>query len=846
MTKKISHYEIIGKIGAGGMGLVYRARDPRLDRNVAIKFLNAELSADETSAARFVQEAKAASALDHPNICAIYEIDRDENDQLFMVMAHYDGGDLDNVVEDGPVPADEAVRIVRQVADGLAKAHAKGIVHRDIKPSNIMLTADGTPKILDFGLAKVAGGETLTATGASIGSPAFMAPEQVLGDEWDHRVDVWAVGVVLYCLAAGRRPFRGDHPQALMYGIVNEEPQPLHEVAPGIPASVERLILDCMQKEPAKRIGTMAEVVGRLDRITETLASASRTATVSRRSAVATGAKRRSGSPLVKVGAIAAIAVALGTVAWIGLRTLRPSPPPAVRVLVMDPFVTALADTISAGLMASSAEVATLRALAETPGLAPIPQPRETRGGDAASAARAVAADEVIGMELVDTGAEWNVQIVRMKPDGDLIWTSTFSAAHEYPTQLASGIVARLRDTYPQLPASELGAQISETDYASFLRTYRNSTTNDGMTLDTGTALLDSLDAITSRAPDFVDAHIAKVRIARWLFESSRDPVLLNRGRVAAEQAQRVSPSDTRTEGVLFDLAVVAGDLDTAEEIVARTRERDPGGVVALRREAAIARQRGNTARALELMRQVVERRPARGFLSELVEIEYDSGEVQSAREHLNQMLSRFPDDGYAQSKLAEVELLYGDAERAANLYEQIVRADSNVVEITNLGIARSLLGDYTGAANNYRIAVRQAPNDPTGFLNLADCELMAGNRETADSLYRHVLVLIAADANPNDLFNLQMKAQSLAHTGQKKEATATIMDAIAQDKENAWTYYAATVVYAAIGERASALASADKAFTKGVEGRWFQFALFDPLKDDADFQAILASDPAN
>ena len=191
-------YAIRAQLGSGGMGVVYTAHDPRLDRQVAIKVLPPDLTRDTTAKQRFLQEAKAASALDHPNICTIHEINETADGQLYLVMAYYEGATLKQRIERGPLALDDAVDIATQVGQGLAKAQEAGIVHRDIKPANLMVTADGTVKILDFGLAKLVGTQGITQTGTTVGTVAYMSPEQARGQEVDHRTDIWSLGVVLY------------------------------------------------------------------------------------------------------------------------------------------------------------------------------------------------------------------------------------------------------------------------------------------------------------------------------------------------------------------------------------------------------------------------------------------------------------------------------------------------------------------------------------------------------------------------------------------------------------------------------------------------------------------------
>ena len=228
--KTVSHYKILEKLGEGGMGVVYRAEDNKLGRPVALKFLPPHLTKDPEAKKRFIQEAKAASALDHPNIGVIYEIDETESGEMFIAMGYYEGETLKEKIASGPLPIELSVDISYQVAAGLEKAHAKGIVHRDIKPDNVILTEDGRALILDFGIAKLIGQTKLTKTGAAIGTAAYMSPEQIRGEEVGPAADQWALGVVLYEMVTGRLPFQGEYEQAVTYSILNDDlPEVTHQ-----------------------------------------------------------------------------------------------------------------------------------------------------------------------------------------------------------------------------------------------------------------------------------------------------------------------------------------------------------------------------------------------------------------------------------------------------------------------------------------------------------------------------------------------------------------------------------------------------------------------------------------
>jgi Tol biopolymer transport system component/tRNA A-37 threonylcarbamoyl transferase component Bud32 len=275
----LDHYRIESKLGEGGMGIVYKARDLHLDRLVAIKILAADSVADSSRKQRFVQEAKAASSLNHPHIVTIYDI-RSEDGMDFIVMEYIEGKTLDELTPKGMRPA-QAVKYAVQIADGLAKAHSACIIHRDLKPSNIMVTAEGQVKILDFGLAKLLEstesnpeGTTVTARsfteeGAVVGTVPYMSPEQAEGRTVDARADIFCFGSVLYRILTGRRPFEGESRLSIMAKILNEDPKPPSQIVPSIPLELEKIILRCLRKDPARRYQTMADLKVALEDLSE-------------------------------------------------------------------------------------------------------------------------------------------------------------------------------------------------------------------------------------------------------------------------------------------------------------------------------------------------------------------------------------------------------------------------------------------------------------------------------------------------------------------------------------------------------------------------------------------------
>ena len=263
-------YKVIEELGHGGMGVVYKAEDLKLKRFVALKFLPPHLMDAPELKERFLVEAQAAAALNHPKICTIYEVGEDEA-RPYIAMEFVEGETLKNKLRRGPMKTAEALAIAGQVTAGLGEAHHKGIIHRDIKSANIMVTPKDQAKVMDFGLAKLRGGSSLTKSQTTIGTVAYMSPEQARGQDLDPRTDIWSLGVVLYEMIAGKLPFRGDHDQAVIHQIVHADPDPLRKGRSDVPPGVEEIVGQALAKKPAERYQTMEELHEDLEAVAEGL-----------------------------------------------------------------------------------------------------------------------------------------------------------------------------------------------------------------------------------------------------------------------------------------------------------------------------------------------------------------------------------------------------------------------------------------------------------------------------------------------------------------------------------------------------------------------------------------------
>jgi Tol biopolymer transport system component/predicted Ser/Thr protein kinase len=307
--KTISHYKILAKLGEGGMGVVYKAEDTRLERTVALKFLASQVLESEEAKTRFFHEAKAAAALDHPNVCTVYEVDEADG-QTFIAMAYIDGPSLKQKIAERPLKLTEALEIAIQVGQGLQAAHEKRIVHRDIKSGNVMVTARGQAKIMDFGLAHLGERTKITKTGSTVGTPAYMSPEQAQGRPVDRRSDIWSLGVVLYEMATGRLPFEGEREEAMLYSILNDEPEPITAQRVGVPTELDRIVAKALAKGPEERYPHVEDMLVDLRALRKLVESTARMKAVSK--VTAPRLARRDllwGGTLVVVVAAATVAI---------------------------------------------------------------------------------------------------------------------------------------------------------------------------------------------------------------------------------------------------------------------------------------------------------------------------------------------------------------------------------------------------------------------------------------------------------------------------------------------------------------------------------------------------------
>jgi serine/threonine protein kinase len=606
--KTILHYKILEKLGGGGMGVVYKAEDTKLQRMVALKFLPPHISLNNEVKERFMHEARAASALDHNNICTIYEIGESEDGQMYLAMALYEGETLQAKIDRGPLPLEEALNIAIQIAEGLSVAHQKDIVHRDIKPANIIINSTNIVKILDFGLAKLSGQTKLTKEGTTLGTTNYMSPEQVRGENLDRRTDIWALGVIIYEMITGQPPFKGEYEQAVMYSIANENPNPLTGIRSGVPLELERIVTKTLAKDAGERYQHLSDLLVDLKKLKKSIEGESTTAQTTIRSSTLkteitseapdTGAfqKKSINKAIIVSAVILILAVIAGVIFVPKYFTTKKSPAHISdrKMMVVLPFENLGApddEYFSDGMT----EEITSR-LAKLQGLGIISRTSALQYKNTTKSIKQIG-DE-LGVDFVLEGTvRWqhdsngkdrvrvSPQLIRVSDDTN-IWTEQMDRAMEEIFQVQSEIAdqvvnqldldvleperrALLTQPTTNLKAYDLWLQALEHDRKG------NATGN----LEEFVKSTQIAEQVVQVDPNFTFAYVLQCHHHRWLYFTSfdRTPQRLNKAKAAIDRALELQPDMPEAlEALAYYYYQGFLDYDRALEIFAKIRRVRP------------------------------------------------------------------------------------------------------------------------------------------------------------------------------------------------------------------------------------------------------------------------------
>jgi eukaryotic-like serine/threonine-protein kinase len=584
----ISHYKILSKLGEGGMGVVYKAEDTKLHRFVALKFLHPELTRDDEAKARFIHEAQAAAALNHPHICTIYEIDEYDG-QSFIAMEFVEGEGLKDRIQKGPLPIDDLLSLAIQIGEGLHEAHEKGIVHRDIKPGNIMMTSKGQAKILDFGLARLGTHTKITKTDTTLGTAAYMSPEQASGKEVDRRSDIWSLGVVLYEMVTGARPFTGEYEPAVVYSILHDNPEPVTSRRSNVPMELERIVRKALAKEASGRYPHVEDMLVDL--------RALRSATQSHGVAQPQKAAPKGGrNKIVIAGAVGGIVVLIALALAIVPRFFKPAPPsqkPPVaddrKMIVVLPFEN-LGSPDDEYFANGTTDAVTAR-LASVSGLGVIARQSAMQYKKTTKTVRQIGSE--LGVDYVlegtvqretpgDPASRVRVipQLVRVADETN-VWAETYDGnmaevfrvqsdiAERVATQLDVALLEPERRAIEKRPTENLAA------YEDYLRgkNYYNSVDLSGAELS-----VQLLQRAVSVDPRFAEAWASLSMAYHRLYWAFDRPGALTLETEAAKRAEEMAPDLPETHRALGGVAYAYREFDKALRYFETAQRLRPSG----------------------------------------------------------------------------------------------------------------------------------------------------------------------------------------------------------------------------------------------------------------------------
>ncbi|MES1240735.1 MAG: protein kinase [Acidobacteriota bacterium] len=851
----IGPYRVIRRLGAGGMGEVFLAHDPRLDRPVAIKRIRG--GGDPARRARFLREARLTAALRHPAIVQVFDLVSEGGDD-HIVMEHVAGPTLrERLREEGPLRPAQALPIAIAIADGLACAHRHGVVHRDLKSENVLLAPGGQPRIADFGIARRPSSpgenDTLTDADAVLGTYRVMSPEQARGEPTDARSDLFAFGVLLYEMLTGQSPFLADNGLATLQRVLHHRPPPASEVDPGIPAELSELIDHLLEKQPLLRPRDAEEVAQRLRALAPGLDDGEATWLPGTTPGPVPGPRKRMGTKALRPALwTVALLLGLALAVFLALR-LRPAPP-SLYVAVLAPRLQGPAGE-GGDFLAFAVRGALQGGLTAFEGVFPkgtgevdaVP----SVGGQPEVVARAVAADEVLEPTLACQGGSCKVAVSRLRgADGAAVWSGSVEIPRAEPLTAARALAILLRQAYPdrRLRSGVPALRATAADYSEYLAILQASGEKRGAG---GEELLARLAEVRRRSPEFVEAYRLAATLEINDFKSrSRDPAGIDRALRLLAQARGLAPGDPDVRFSNAYAELLAGRLDQGEAALAAFETAAPGDVRVLDLRSMLAERRGRPAEALAASRAAVERQPSWPRLYEHAKLARRLGETAEARRSLNLLLSRFPGNPWGRQLLAVVELTNGDPARAAALYEKMAAESPEPGLLVNLGLARMLLGDYPAAAAALEKAVKAEPKNELYLLNLAQARWLEGRKAEGEALCRRVLAIsarsaISAISDPagREWQRLTVRAQALAQLGAREDAVAAAQDALALAPRSGQAAFEAALVYTLVGDRTAALVNARRAVRLGFDApAWFRLPWFEPLRADPGFRRLTSA----
>lgn len=779
----IAHYRIIEKLGAGGMGEVYLADDTRLQRRVALKFLPDSLRSDTEARERLLREARAASQLSHPNILTVHAVEEAEG-RDFIVMEYLDGQTLSDYCRSRRPTVPQSLELIQQIAEGLSAAHKRGITHRDIKPANILVDSDGHLKILDFGLAKQKGLAKLTRDGSTVGTMAYISPEQIEGREADARSDLFSLGVIAYEMISGRRPFEGEHEAALVYAIAHEQAPPL-ETREVVPEELNRVITRLLAKKPEERYQTAAELLAELRGPQSSVSGAA--------SAIRPMRPRRSAVILTLAGAAVA---AIALIVWLSARAKSGPKHEASfgrKMLAVLPFENLgpadqeyFADGMTEEITARLAGVKDLGVIARTSILQykgttkPLGQIGEELGvdyvleGTVRWQKSASGPDQVrITPQLVRVSDETHVWADVFDAVLDEVFTVQSNVARKVVEALNVSLVSSAQESLDQRPTQNMQA------YDLYLRGREYFHQSMGGTNERALRLAAQVYEQTVAADsNFAIAWAALSQIyTETYWHQIQDSALLAKSISAMERAARLAPELPEVRIARGSIYYHEGNTDKALAEFAVVEEQQPNNSDVILETAFIHRRMGDAKKAIDRFLQAASLDPQsdRG-LAEAGITKVWNHDFDGAIELLSRAIALAPDCSQCWIDLSlAIALKTGDAKRAL---DTLIAAGGILEQDGDFVQQEALLSMWAGDYEQAKIYASQGdgPNYPAGrYLVRADAWLLTGDSDKARTLYDSARVYLEGEVVADPPARLLAQAHALAGLGRKLDAQAVL-----------------------------------------------------------------------
>ena len=829
--KTVSHYAILEPLGGGGMGRVYRAEDTRLKRLVALKFLAPALTQDGEAKQRFIQEARAASSLDHPHVCTIHEIDETDDGQVFICMAHYNGQTLKARIAQGPLPIAESVSIATQVAEGLAQAHEHGIVHRDIKPANVMVMPDGNVKILDFGLAILAGQTRLTRENLVVGTVAYMSPEQARGESVDARTDLWSLGVIIFEMLTGRLPFPGEHEQVLLHAIMKDNPIPLQSTRADVPPSLVTIVQRCLSKQPGERYQSAAALAADLRRVRDAESLGTAPTLIAEPATLASVKARRRRTALAAGGGLALAAAIV--LAWRPLlrNIIAPSgAPPLQHIAVLpltnvggDPenqsFCDGLAETLTSKLTqlerfrrtlwvvpASEVRAEKVRSASDARRLfgvnLAVTGSVQRRGNTVRLALNLVDAQTLrqVGSKVVD-GHEADLSVLEDGVAGAMLDMLDVSIQPGDRQQLGAGgtKVARAFELYLQARGTLEGVQSGSGEPQQAVKLFTQAIALD---------------------PNFALGHAGLARAYLATYRINKDPRWVDQAVLSARRAAELDDQLAEVHITLGQIHRETGKYEDAVHEFQRALLIEPRNSDALTGLAPAFEALGRSAEAEATFTSAIAlKQDYWAGYAYLGRFYYRHGRYEDAQKQFQKVISLAPGNFLGYSNLGAVYFALERKPEARDMFERAVAIKPNYNALSNLGSLYFAEKRFREAASMYERALAIDDREYTLWGNLGIAyHHLPGQQAKSRAAYSRAVELAEQQrtVNPRDVSLLIDLAGYYGMLGRRAQGLALLEQVVETAPTDTDSMAAIASSFEDLGERGRALEWFGKALRAG------------------------------